>query len=189
MFAGRMDRIWALGGILVAAILLVVGWFFLISPQLAETDRLQGETETAHVRAATLQSRLSQLKRENADLPRYRAELEAARQALPTTAESEQFLRQLQTAGEATGVDVGTVAVGAPAVVEAAGVKMHSLPVALTATGGTVALDEFLDQLQQVQPRAALIDDVTVQEGGEEADSKTGLNVNLKIFVAPPAVK
>ncbi|GII04163.1 hypothetical protein Pta02_61710 [Planobispora takensis] len=184
-----MDRIWALGGVLVAAILLVVSWFFLISPQLAETDRLQEETETAHVRAATLQTRLSQLRQENADLPRYRAELDEARQALPTAAESEQFLRQLQTAGETAGVGVGTITVGAPAVVEAAGVKMHSLPIALTATGGTPALDEFLDQLQQVQPRAALIRDVNVQESGEGADAETSLTVNLKIFVAPPAAK
>jgi type IV pilus assembly protein PilO len=192
MFSGRTDRLWIIGGVLAAAVLLIAGWFLLISPEKAEADRLQGEAETAQAQVATLRSRLADLERENADLPRYRSELDRARKALPATADSEKFLEQLQRAGEAAGVFLQGVNVGDPAKLEGSDVAMHHLSVAVTVTGGAAEAEEFLDQVQRVQPRAVLVESVTLgggdDEGAEGTEGGGALStvVNLKIFVAPP---
>ncbi|GIH75430.1 type 4a pilus biogenesis protein PilO [Planobispora longispora] len=188
MLTGRADRVWILGGIVAAAVLLAVGWFFFIGPQHDETDTMRAEAETAQVRAATLRSRLAELSRENADLPKYKAELETARQALPATAQSEDFLDQLRKAGEATSVSVDGINIGGATQVSAGNVQMYALPVAVTAAGDTAALDKFFDQIQRVQQRAVLIDDVTVSESGETS-AEWSLVVNMKIFVASPTGK
>ncbi|GGK57178.1 hypothetical protein Ppa06_15380 [Planomonospora parontospora subsp. parontospora] len=191
MFSGRTDRLWIIGGVLAAAVLLVAGWFLLISPEKAEADRLHGDAETAQTQVATLRSRLADLERENADLPRYRSELTEARKALPATADSEKFLEQLQQAGEAAGVFLQGVNVGDPAKLEGTDAVMHHLSVAVTVTGGAAETEEFLDQIQRVRPRAVLVESVTL--GGADDEDTEGaeggaLNtvVNLQIFVAPP---
>ncbi|GGS74918.1 hypothetical protein GCM10010156_37160 [Planobispora rosea] len=191
MLTGRADRVWILGGILVAAVLLAVGWFFFISPQHEETDTMRAEAESTQVRAATLRSRLAELSQENVNLPKYRAELKAARQALPTTAQSEGFLDQLRQAGEAATVSVDGINIGGATEVTAGDVKMHALPVAVTATGSTAGLDTFFEQLQRVQPRAVLIDNVTIDGRGEESQTSEmwSLVVNMNIFVAAPTGK
>ncbi|MBG0821113.1 type 4a pilus biogenesis protein PilO [Planomonospora sp. ID91781] len=189
MFSGRTDRLWIIGGVLAAAVLLVAGWFLLISPEKAEADRLHGDAETAQAQVATLRSRLADLERENADLPRYRSELAEARKALPATADSEKFLEQLQQAGEAAGVFLQGVNVGEPAKLEGDDAVMHHLPVAVTVTGGAAETEEFLDQIQRVQPRAVLVESITLG-GGNDEDTEGGgalsTVVNLQIFVAPP---
>ncbi|GAA3125357.1 hypothetical protein GCM10010466_15300 [Planomonospora alba] len=186
MFAGRKDRLWIIGGLLAAALLLAAGWFLLVSPEMDGADRLRGEAETSEVQMATLRSKLADLRRENDDLPRYRAGLETARQALPTTADSERFLRQLQRAGEAAGAFVQGVNVGDPVQIEVSGTAMHSLPVAVTVTGGAAELEAFLEELQEEQPRAVLVTSLTAEagDGGTFADGLSAV-VNLKIFVAP----
>ncbi|GAA3440880.1 type 4a pilus biogenesis protein PilO [Planomonospora venezuelensis] len=188
MFTGRIDRLWIIGGVLVAAVLLAVGWFFLIGPQHDETDRLRADAESTQVQAATLRSRLAELSRENTKLPLYRAELETAREALPMAAGTEEFLRELQKAGDAAGVAVDGVNIGGASPVTAAGAELHTLPVAVTATGSAAELDRFLDQVQRVQPRAALIGNLTYGSSseGESGSEDPSLTVNMKIFVAPP---
>ncbi|MFC4058206.1 type 4a pilus biogenesis protein PilO [Planomonospora corallina] len=195
MISGRKDRLWMIGGLLAAVLLLLSGWFVLISPEMDEADRLQADAETMQVQMATLRSKLADLRRENENLPRYRAELATARQALPTTADSEKFLRQLQQAGEATDAFVQGVNVGDPVQTEASGAQMHYLPVAVTVTGSAAEVEAFLDEIQHDQPRAVLVTSLTAQAedgGGDGAEDSGGGTladgqstvVNLKIFVA-----
>jgi Tfp pilus assembly protein PilO len=189
MRTGRVDRLWALGGVLSAAALLAIGWFFLISPQNARTSSLHDETATAQSRAAALQRRLGELRQQNGDLPRYRARLEADRQALPTTSDLSDFLRGVQSVGDSTGVSVQLLTVGAATQVTAADTKVYALPISLTATGATEKVDRFLAQLQQGQPRAVLIGNANLtwkDQSGSVAGS-VDLQLSLQVFVAPPA--
>jgi Tfp pilus assembly protein PilO len=184
---GHADRLWLIGGALGAAALLAVGWFFFINPQNDETSNLRDQADTAQLRLTSLEHRLEELRQQNKNLPRYRARLALDRQALPTTSALSDFLRQLQTAGDATGVDVNGVIVGSPAQVSAGGAQLHALPITLTAAGRVGDVDRFLDELQKVQPRAVLIStaNIAADEGAGAVPGSVTLTLNLQVFVAP----
>jgi Tfp pilus assembly protein PilO len=186
MWVARADRLWVIGGALAAALLLAIGWFFLIGPQRAQTAALNDEASAAQLQLTSQLHRLVDLRQQNAKLPEYRAQLAADQQALPTTSGLSDFLRQLQASGDRTAVSVSGVAVGAPLEVNAADRSVYALPVTLTATGTIADLSGFLDQLQRVQPRALLIDNVAAAPGEHSLTlaGAVSLTFGVRVFVA-----
>ena len=189
MRTGHADRVWMIGGALGAVVLLAIGWFMFVGPKKSETNALHEQAAVAELKLGTRQRELAELRRQDALLPQYRAELAAARLALPTVAGLSDFLRELQTAGDAAAVSVSGVIVGVPSQVTAAGTRLYSLPITLTATGTSAALFMFLDQLQQVQPRAVLIGTLNTAPGavpeGATVTDAVNLTLGLQVFVAP----
>jgi Tfp pilus assembly protein PilO len=187
--AVRTDRLWAAGGALAAVALLAIGWFLLISPQRDQTAQLAADADTAQQRLVPMRHRLVELRQQNGKLAEYEARLARGRQALPTTSGITDFLRELETGGTATGVTVTSVVVGSPTQVPVGSAHLYALPITLVGTGTVAQCDQFLDQLQQVQPRAVLVSSVNEVP---TADSTTlggtvTLTVGLQTFVAPPA--
>jgi Tfp pilus assembly protein PilO len=192
MRTGHTSRLWMVGGVLAAVAMLALGWFFAISTQRAETGRLVDETGTALAQVATLEQRLAELRAQNVDLDRYKGDLERNRRALPSASGLSDFLRDMQSAGERTGVSVSALVVGNPIPVVGAGSNVVSLPISLTVGGTGPKLTRFLDELQLVQPRAVLISTVNLApaESGPLSGSVT-LSVSFQAFVVtkgePPA--
>jgi Tfp pilus assembly protein PilO len=184
MRLGHVGRLWVIGGLVGAALLFAVGWFFLIGPQYSEAGRLRDQALEGEVRVGTLQRKLVELRRDNVDLPKYRAELESDHRALPSTPESSDLLRELQEASVQAGVVVDGLNIGTRTEVDGAEGAVYALPVGLTVAGSDVGLELFLNQIQQVQARAVLIRSAhtTVDETG-----KVSLTVNLNVFVASKA--
>jgi Tfp pilus assembly protein PilO len=189
----RADRWWAIGAAAVAVLLVLVAWLFLVQPQQAETADLIAEREATDQRVAALQSRLRTLRQQSADLPAYRADLERSRQALPTAPALSDFLRDLQVSGERAGVTVTGFNVGNPEHATASGASVYSLAVTITVAGPAVKQQAFLDQLQQVQPRAVLIVNANLMPSDQEGTlaDDVMLTLNVVIFIesaAAPAV-
>jgi Tfp pilus assembly protein PilO len=187
MMGLRRDRLWLIAGLLAAAVLFAVGWFTVIHPQRSQTETLREQSAAAELNLASLRHRLEDLEEQNANLDQYRAELARERRALPTTPALADFLRELQSAGDAVQVTVTGLIVGSPTEVDAAGTKVISLPITLTLSGTASRLGQFLDQLQRVQPRAVLI---TSANALPDQKSKTlagavALNISLQAFIAP----
>jgi Tfp pilus assembly protein PilO len=184
----RPDRMWAFGGVFVAAALSLLAWTFLISPQRAETDELATSTDDTQVTVAAEQRRLDQLVKEYNDLAGYQAKLDTSRKALPTEAGLADFLRELQSAGDAAGVAVTTLNAGSMVGVKAGAAPLFSITVTVTAEGPVPKLEQFLHQLQQVQPRAALILNANLTPGKDEetVTNKAKLSISAQIFVAAP---
>ncbi len=185
---GHADRLWMVGGAVGAVLLLAIGWFLFVSPQKAQTSSLQDQLAATQVRQTVLQHRLGDLRRQNSRMPQFLAQLARDRKALPTTSNLSNFLRELQAAGDSTSVSVTGLLVGAPTQVTVAGKQVFSLQIGLTATGTAAHLNLFLDQLQQVQPRAVLISSanaVSVGQAGTLAGTVT-LTLSLQAFIAPP---
>ncbi|GEM_PF-3080492 len=189
MKTARPDRIWVYGGPLAAAILLAVAWFFLIGPQNDEAQNLQDQAAAATARLATIQHHLVELRKENGKLEEYRAQLAHYREALPTTSGLSDFLRELQTAGLTAGVAVDGILVGAPAQVAGVAQPVYSVPVTLITVGSIDKLEAFLDQLQQLQPRAVLINSVNAVPEGQSPSlaGSVSITISLQIFVTGPA--
>jgi len=182
MHTGNTDRLWLLGGVIGAAVLSALAWFLLIGPQYGDTDTLHEQAATTEARLSTLHHRLAELQTQSGNLPAYRAALEHDQQALPANPALPDFLRELQAAGDGTGVEVTGVAVTRSAQTAAAASAVDALSVSLTASGATGDLDRFLDQLQDTQPRAALIDGV--KSSDEDTHGPVTLNVTLRIFAS-----
>jgi Tfp pilus assembly protein PilO len=186
----RADRLWLIGGCLGMALLVALGWLFLVSPRYAEAADLRVQTEAVDQSFSTLQRRLADLRRQNEDLATYRDRLARDRAALPTEDAAADLLREMQAAGEAAGVSVTGVTAGAAADVTVAGTAVKVLPVSLTASGPGDRFNAFLDQLQQVQPRALLISSVNVAPASDPDGAAAGramLSLTLEAFYAPAA--
>lgn len=183
------DRMWVIGGAVIAALLLAIGWFLLIGPKLTEGSNLHAQADNSQVRVAALQQRLLVLQRQHDDLPRYQAQLAADRQALPDTPASSDFLRELQSVGDRTSVAITAISVSPPVQLAGANAQVAALPIVLTASGNTRALNEFLDQLQQKQARAVLVNSANLAPA-DAASAKSGtytLSLNLRAFVRSTA--
>lgn len=184
---GRVDRLWMVGGVLGAAVLLAISWFFLISPQHAERDSLNASQAAAEERLGQLQRRLGDLRKQNDKLTEYKADLAKARQALPATPALSDLLRELQIAGDNSGVAVSGLNVGDVTPLTTAGGQVFTLALSLTASGTIDKLNAFLDQLQQVQPRALLINTASLSRTAANSTTAS-LTLTLDAFVAPSTV-
>jgi Tfp pilus assembly protein PilO len=190
MRMGQAYQRWLAGGAVAAVVLLAVGWFFLIGPRYSQASSLQDRTTSAEMRLPSLEHRLTELRQQYDNRARFQAQLEKDRKALPTTSGLPDFLRELQQAGDGHGVRVTSVTVGAPLQVAAAGGKYYALPVTLTAEGRVDALGDFLNELQQVQPRAVLISNATMTAADEGSPLTSGtakLTLSVQVFVSAPA--
>jgi type IV pilus assembly protein PilO len=204
----QLEKAWLGAGLVVAVIVAVIGYFFFIGPQRSTTSDVDGQSSAAQSQNDTLQIRINSLDAQNRNLSAYRAALKRAQLALPTTSDLPNFLRTLQSIGNATLVDVTTLAVGDPTVVGGStpgestataapttsasdtpttpsGPQIFALPITAQVTGSIAALTNFLGQLQSVQPRAVLVSSITLGgDAGSSAATPT-LDVSLQAFVAP----
>ena len=210
----QMQRLWIFLGAVAAALLLVVGWFMFISPQRDQTSSVNSQVSSVRAQNARLQARIRQLQSENVDLAKYQAEVRQAELALPDSSGLPDFLRTLQSIGNATQTVVTSLTVGAPTnltTVAAAtptatksaassatsssatktpapgGVgQVFQLPISAAVTGSYAQLDEFLSQLQSVQPRAVLITQLSqTSPAGKASATSTTLSLTMQAFVAP----
>jgi Tfp pilus assembly protein PilO len=186
MGARHADRIWMVGGVVAAALLLAMGWFLAISPKNAEAEDLGVQQEDTESRMVVLRKRLNDLEEQNTKVEQYRAAFKRNRAALPVDSGVPDFLRQLQDSGELVDVTVSGVTVNAP--VQVGSQSLYELPITVTADGTASDLGRFLDQLQQVQPRAVLVESANMATTGEDTTvEKLTMTLAMKAFVAPEA--
>ncbi|WP_344506094.1 type 4a pilus biogenesis protein PilO [Dactylosporangium maewongense] len=177
----RPERLWLLGGAFGALLLLVFTYFFVIQPKYQKADDLRGIADDTTTEVTRLRSVIAGLDEQNQHIAEYRKEQAANLAALPQTDSVAALLRELQTAGELTGVTVSGVSVGGAAEVTVGGQKVQALPISLTAAGPAAKVNPFLDQLQKVQPRALLIGSLNV---ATTSAGKATLTLTVQAFYA-----
>ncbi|MEV4132319.1 type 4a pilus biogenesis protein PilO [Dactylosporangium sp. NPDC049742] len=177
----RPERLWILGGAFTAAILLVAGYYFFIQPRYQEAEDLRTQAGETTVEVAKLRTRIADLDKENRNLGQYTAQLSKDLDALPASDSVAALLRQVQTAGDLTGVTVSGVSVGGATDLAVAGpLTVHALPISLTAAGPAAKIEPFLDQLQKVQPRALLVGTANLAT----TEGRTSLTLTIQAFYA-----
>jgi Tfp pilus assembly protein PilO len=179
----RLDRIWIFAGAAAIVLLVVVSWFLLISPKYAEAADIREQAGTTRTQQVTLQHKITELKQQNSQLPTFRAALKKSQAALPSDSDMPDFLRQLQASGDNANVVVSNVTVSAPTLIKDS-TNLYQVPMTLTVEGSPAQLGAFLVRLQNVQPRALLIESANLTS---TADSSSAINLTVKAFVAPPA--
>jgi hypothetical protein len=215
MARSAQERLWLIGGGVGALLMVLVGYFLLISPQRDNTSSVNDQVSIARVQTRVLQNRIDALTAENKNLTKYQADVARVRLALPSTSGLPDFLRTLQSIGNATLADVtaltvgppadvttlsgrvGAVAAAPPSTTSGAGAtaepsslpRIYALSITAQISGSVNQLDEFLDQLQSVQPRAVLISQITIGgapvESGKPGSGVSTLQITMQAFVAP----
>jgi type IV pilus assembly protein PilO len=166
----------ALGCVLV----MVAGWFLLVSPKRAQVADLNGQAATAMASNAQLQTQLTVLKAKAKDLPKQQARLAAVAAKIPDNPALPALIRALTTAGNAAGVELITVTPGAPsAVTAAAGAaaaparpgapaaaagSLSAIPVTLNVAGGYFQVEQFVANLENLS-RSMRITNITMAPG------------------------
>ena len=190
------EKLWLFGAAVVGFVLILIGYFFFISPQRDQTDQVGNQIASAQIQNDTLQARIVSLNAQNAKLASYQQELKSAQLALPATSGMPVFLRTLQSIGNSTSTTLSSLSVGqvaplTPVVASTptdtssaspsptatttttapAGPAIYFIPITATATGSSAQLSAFLTQLQSVQPRAVLITQIV--QGGTTPQATT----------------
>ncbi len=111
-------RMWRVGGIAAALLLLVAAWFALISPTLQSAAALEVETDSQEAASQQLMSRISLLKKQSEELPAQEAILAEIQQRMPPTVALPTLIRNLTTVASNANVVVASVTPGKPAPVE-----------------------------------------------------------------------
>jgi Tfp pilus assembly protein PilO len=195
----QIERVWLLGVVVVGALLVLIGYTMFVSPQNSKTSGARSQVSNADAANQRLQLRINGLREQSKNLSKYQADLTAAQLALPATSGLPDFLRTLQSIGNATLTSVSSLTVGPPTdVTPIAGTaaanrvsssststtsptsastgsaSIYALPISASVTGSTNALDAFLVQLQTVQPRAVLISELSESSGQTSSGTAGG---------------
>ena len=180
------DRIWILGGVVAALLLTFLVWQLLIKSQNDTTNSVKQEIASAQQQVSDSSLQLSRLRADAPNLDKYKAELAANQAALPTGSGIPAFLDELHAAGQASGVSLEQLQVTPPVVItgpQAGTTPIYQLTVTVVGTGTDQGIASFLQQLQAVQPRAALLTSVIESPGS--SGQPNSLNLAMQIFVAP----
>lgn len=174
-----------------ASLLITAVWFFALwSPKSDDLDKAKADTVAAEQRASELQSRLTRLKKleANADvLERDRALLATA---IPTADELDDFILQVNERATKAGVEFVSIAPQQPstgAVAPGAAVAGGPTPVGLQmqVTGDYFAILRFLEQLRDGE-RLVTVENFSLSKGGEGAEMSA--SIGGRMFIAPTVV-
>ncbi len=196
-------RLWFAGGATLAVVLVLIGWFGLIQPELSAASATRELTHAARLQNAVLEAKNAELKAQN-DAPALRAGLVSALAELPSDGGLPAFTRQLSAQATATSVVLSSVVVGMATPVagtsddptgddgstsDAEPDALVQLTISVTATGLGPDLQAFVREVQVTGPRRALVTESQLTPLGDSrgggVEGPSTLNLTLDIFAAP----
>ncbi len=177
----------ALGMILV----IVAGWFLLISPKRSEASDVRRQAQSKLAANQVLQSQLAMLKAQSKQLPEKAAALAVVAAKIPDNPALPALIRALDKAAAKTGVELVSMAPAAPTAVAAAAAgqavtpsaagtgavqragtavssaaagSLQSIGLSLNVVGGYFQVEQFLDSIESLE-RALKVTGLTLAPG------------------------
>jgi len=198
MKAASNTRYWTIGGLLVTFVVLVLGFFLGVQPQLQAANIAERDLAEVEAQNQLQRIELQALKDQFEMLPEITAELDALRESIPATASIETFTTQLSALAAASGVTLVTVtaSAGAPFIpapqVEALlppgvdGSTFVTIPFQLSAVGPRDGIIAFLAGIQNGL-RLAAVDQFTMVNSGDEGAIAIDMSGLLYVLLDEPA--
>ncbi|TFW00121.1 type 4a pilus biogenesis protein PilO [Leifsonia flava] len=100
------DRLWIIGAVLMAVVILAGGYFLGVSPQLAAASVADSSLQDVELQNAKLQAELTSLAADKAQIDQLNAQAATVSQGLPASADYPTFIRQIDAIAAAAGVTV-----------------------------------------------------------------------------------
>jgi Tfp pilus assembly protein PilO len=183
----RLDgaKKWYAAAALASVLVLVAGWFLLVSPQQQNAADIGVQADNQTAQNQVTQTKINALKAQYANLPSLEKQLAVVQTHMPQTPNMPGLLRNLSAAATAAGVKLVTVTPANPAplagqAVSAKGTdtqnapgEVQVIPVTLTISGPFANTRLFLTSLEAM-PRAFLVTGLTIARDSASAASATG---------------
>ena len=170
-----------LAGVAVAALVVIVGLFFVL-PKLSEVKDANATLDEARGQQATLGAQLAALKQAEAEAPANRQTIRRTQQAIPETVNQQGFVLLMQNAAVLSSIDVVTITPTNPVFDPATG--LSTVTNAISVTGSYFAITEFLFKIETL-PRAAKVSSVTIAPAPTETDpSLLSLSASVAVFTS-----
>ena len=103
---GSRDRLWVIGAILIAAVIVAGGYFLGISPQLAAAAVADSDLDGVQLQNAKLEGELKSLASDKKQIAQLQATAAGVAGALPAVADYATFIRSIDATAGAAGVTV-----------------------------------------------------------------------------------
>lgn len=130
-----MTRIqqWIAGTVVAVIAIAAAGWFVAIAPQSHKASNLVGQAASQEQDNATLRNNLARLTTQMTKVPAEQAEVAAIAQKIPADPGLPNYVRNLTAAAAKTGVELVSIAPGAPATVVVPAATVAPAPAASAA--------------------------------------------------------
>lgn len=167
---------------------VVTALFFLglIRPKLGQIADARKQTESAQQQEQQLRNQISVLEAAKSTAPESNAKIARLGEMLPLDAQLPSFIRLVQGAATAAGVDLQSIAPSPPGNMTGT-VGIQSVGVNITFTGGFFRIEDFLSRLESLRRVVAVqslsLTPVTDPVTGQTAESATA---TLQMFVVGP---
>lgn len=175
-------RKWIFGGIAVAVLVALVGWFFVVSPARSAADETWLEVELQRQANDQATARLAQLEKQSTEVPAKLAEVESVKRKMPAEPRQADLVRSVEQQAATAGVELTGITPATPVTLADASTGTVVLPMALTAKGTYTGIKTFVDNLER-QQRAFLIVDLEVAT--DEAGREFTVTLNGNFFSLP----
>ena len=187
----RGTKAWYLGAGLAAVLVMVAGWFLLVSPQQGQAAEIAATAEAKSGNVQTLELQLAKLKVDSKNLPNLQKQSAAIRSHLPSTPDMPSLLRNISNQAKASGVVLVGVTPQQPTRLSvipnqgsASGAsslggsgQVNEIPLTIQATGSFAQMRNFLTNLENMQ-RSILLTDIDITRA--DATGGTSGNKELK---------
>jgi Tfp pilus assembly protein PilO len=173
-----------IGGIVLV---LLIFFFFFIRPSRTELADVRTNVETEERKTISLRATLAHLKELQANAPKYEAELTRIRRYVPQTHQQDNFIFQVEGAGNESGVDFSQVTFELPKP-PPEGASVAELRTTIVAGGGYFSIQDFFRRIYSLK-RAVRIDNVSMS-ASTGADGTTTITVTIiarVFFELPPS--
>jgi len=157
-----MNRRALLFGAIGSVLLLLLWYFMLWNPRQAEIQAAQARTEAAEAQAATLEGEIQRLQEAQRDEPLKQARRGELQAAAPDDPALGQFILDVNSAANASGIDFMTISQTPPTPSETGGLSTITLNFSIA--GGYFQVLDFMNRLTDL-PRLVVIDSVGLSPG------------------------
>ena len=156
--------------------ILVVGWFLAVKPQRSHASQLRTQTQSVQSSNSQLMSQIQQLKQQQKDLPAQQKLLSQIATKIPDNPALPSLIRQLSGAADGAGVDLVSLAPGAPTTTAAAGAtsatsaastagaSVATIPLTVQVKGSYFNIEQFFASIESLN-RAMLVTGFSLAPG------------------------
>jgi Tfp pilus assembly protein PilO len=178
--------------VVAAVVVVMLFWIVLIKPKSNEVGQVNKKVEDANSQGQKLRLQLAQLQNAKDNAPATQAKLAKFELLLPPTPDLPTFIREVQAAANADGIDLQSIAPSPPSALAsgtaaaATGPTIETISVNLQVQGGFFRMESFLARLEDLQ-RVVQIKNLSMSPIRDKLTGELTLQstITLTMYVVP----
>jgi Tfp pilus assembly protein PilO len=191
-------RKWSMLSALMAVVVLLAGWFLLVSPKRSSADDLRTQAAAQNAKNDQVKAQIAELQALQKDLPKQQAVIADVQQRIPQNPDLPALIRSLSSMATSAGVDIHSFSPVAPtasvaqAPANAVGLNGQTLQViniSMEVDGTYYNVERFFLKMESLK-RALLVSGLslnvsssTTASGGSSAAPQAGVSPTLAAIV------